>query len=149
MLRVRWCLLACAAFAIGCKPPSSYELQVENGVAPSELQQIREAVADWEENIPELKVDIRPATGGCAGRFACITVNVTSDYLDVNAPEVAGDIIVSRLISRADMGHIFRHRLGHAFGLPNGPANTIMDENPDTWAWTVMPADAAAWRTLR
>lgn len=141
--------IAVAIFAIGCKPPSSYEIQVENNVAPDELNQLKEAVADWEENAPALKVDIRPAHGGCAGLYACITVSVTGDYVEPDGSGPAGDIVVSRLVSHADMGHLLRHRLGHAFGLPHGAPNTVMDDNPKTWAWVVMPADAEAWRVLR
>lgn len=141
-------LLAFAALA-GCKPPSSYEIQVENNVAPDELNQLTEAVADWEENAPGLHMDIRPAHGGCAGRYACITVGVVPDYVDGDKFDAAGDIVVSRLVSHADMGHLFRHRLGHAFGLEHGASGTVMDADKDTWAWTVMPADAAAWHALR
>lgn len=138
-----------AVLAAGCRPPSAYEIQIERGVALEEVTEIKEAVADWQENVPELETDIRPAHGGCAGRYACVTIDITSGYVDGDTFDSPGDIVISRLLSRADRGRLLRHRLGHAFGLPHGRPNTIMDPDANTSTWVVMPGDAAVWRALR
>ena len=173
----KWARLTAPATALilsGCALPKSYELQVEpSSQGQDQMSIIYESVADWENHVPELHIDIKPAHGGCG--FAaltyqgCITIErVAPDVLygessvkDISGLCQRGDpargyssdisyIVYSwEVFPRVDVGRTIRHELGHAFGLPHFGPGDIMDNNPDTWTWIVTDRDAQAWRAAR
>lgn len=158
----------------GCALPKSYELQVEpSSQGTDQMTIIYEAVGDWEAHVPDLRVDIRPAHGGCALASltyqGCITIErVTPEVLygETDKVDVAGvcqredpargyssDIsyIVynTDLFPRYEVGRIIRHELGHAFGLGHYGPGDVMDNNQATWTWVVTDRDAQAWQSVR
>jgi hypothetical protein len=138
-------LYLCVFAGVACKPALSYELQVDTPLPPGEREHILEAVGDWEGNLPELRVEVMPAHGGCAGApHTCLTIKPLEDAWIEDSKDP--NIFYSLRLSNADTAHTIRHRLGHAFGIREHTPHTVMDDDPATWAYVVTPGDVEAFR---